>query len=474
MKPTVLIAASLFAAIIVAAAGDWQTSNAMPGDPCAGAPNNAAHLDDLITACTGDDNVAATEAVSALRQAGQAGLDALCAVHDRLLAAVKKSGVKPDPRIGKLRASIDEVAQQRDACASRLYWFTDLDEAMWQASASGKPILSLRLLGRLNEDRSCANSRFFRSVLYANAEISDYLREHYILHWESLRPVPQLTIDFGDGRRIERTITGNSIHYVLGSDGTIIDALPGLYGPAPFLRALRAAETAQHSVRGITDQTMRSEILRGYHAQAIASIDDQLQSDLAVLAAETDAAKPRANSAAAQLKAIPAAAVAPSKFRAEVKTIHAAVDAPAALGDFADDASARWARIAALHAADADLDARSMDLIASKSPTALAFAAQRRTAAKSFSEDPMMRMLREFRQSLAIDSVRNEFDLHRTIHLWLSQSTQPANDAAAVRAFNLRVYAEVFLTPLDDPWMGLAASDAYAAIDGGGLIDTCK
>ena len=36
----------------------------------------------------------------------------------------------------------------------------------------GKPILSLRLLGKLTDEFSCANSRFFRTVLYPNAEVS--------------------------------------------------------------------------------------------------------------------------------------------------------------------------------------------------------------------------------------------------------------------------------------------------------------
>ena len=109
-------------------------------------------------------------------------------------------------------------------------------------SPSGKPILSLRLLGRLDEELSCANSRFFRLILYSNTEVSALLREHFILHWQSVRPVPKVTIDFGDGRKLERTLTGNSIHYILDSDGRPMDALPGLYGPQAFIRELTRAE----------------------------------------------------------------------------------------------------------------------------------------------------------------------------------------------------------------------------------------
>ena len=74
-------------------------------------------------------------------------------------------------------AALDAVGQQRDCYASQLYWFTDLEQAKAAAKASGKPILSLRLLGRLDEEFSCANSRFFRTALYANGEVSKVLRD---------------------------------------------------------------------------------------------------------------------------------------------------------------------------------------------------------------------------------------------------------------------------------------------------------
>ena len=56
-------------------------------------------------------------------------------------------------RVGKdVTAAIDAVAGQRDAWVSRLYWYTDWDAAVASARAQGKPILSLRLLGRLDQD----------------------------------------------------------------------------------------------------------------------------------------------------------------------------------------------------------------------------------------------------------------------------------------------------------------------------------
>ena len=122
-------------------------------------------------------------------------------------------------------ADLDSVCGVRDCAEIRLFWYTDLEQARKQARAEGKPILSLRLLGRLDEEFSCANSRFFRTVYYRNSTINELLRERFVLHWRSVRPVPKVTIDFGDGNRLERTLTGNSIHYVLDSRGRLVEAL---------------------------------------------------------------------------------------------------------------------------------------------------------------------------------------------------------------------------------------------------------
>jgi hypothetical protein len=126
-----------------------------------------------------------------------------------------------------------------------LEWFTDLPAALAEARRARKPVLSLRLLGRLDEQLSCANSRFFRAMLYPEPRINALLRDAFVLHWQSVRPVPIVTIDFGDGRRIVKTLTGNSVHVVLDAAGRPVDALPGLFDPATFLTLLgRARELA--------------------------------------------------------------------------------------------------------------------------------------------------------------------------------------------------------------------------------------
>jgi hypothetical protein len=147
-------------------------------------------------------------------------------------AYVRAHGTAPSPEL-------DRVCAQKDAHTALLYWFTDLDAAVAEARRRNRPILSLRLLGRLDEELSCANSRFFRKLLYP--QLHQLLREKFVLHWQSVRPVPRVTIDFGDGRRLERTLTGNSVHLVLDRYGRAVDALPGLFDVETFRELLEDA-----------------------------------------------------------------------------------------------------------------------------------------------------------------------------------------------------------------------------------------
>src|SRR6185295_2531682 len=164
-----------------------------------------------------DSNEAAS-AIAELRALGPEGLRVLFQVYAAdINRETVSSEITPQPQ--QLNAALDAVSQQKDSYLSGLYWYTDMAEAKAAARSTGKPILSLRLLGKLSEEFSCANSRFFRTVLYSNAEVSKLLRERFILHWQSVRPAPRVTIDFGDGRKLEGTITGNSIHYVLDAAG---------------------------------------------------------------------------------------------------------------------------------------------------------------------------------------------------------------------------------------------------------------
>jgi hypothetical protein len=502
----------------------------------------------LAIAATSDDAAVAKEARASLRAAGPDGLAALRLQFRPEIAKALDGTLPPgDPAWRRIREAIDAVAAQRDAHTSGLYWYTDLDAARRAARAGGKPILSLRLLGTLDSELSCANSRFFRTALYANSSVARYLSDHFVLHWKSVRPVPRVTIDMGDGRTIYRTITGNSIHYVLDADGRPIDAVPGLYGPAAFLRAVSGAANIEEKLRGLNGGD-RADALALWHGEQVRITEAAWRDDLNALgvsaasfsgtpaappvdappalptelpsarvAVETAVPKadaterrlvrevvppaaPPANAAAklaigkrrveaplvAELAGVPAAGqIAPApaapaarvaanravgKGLVEKRLVDQVVAAPPVPPQDLAAATPQdlWPRIARLHAADALLDDGSRRLVRSKFPAAKA--AGRAALAKLVVEDPLIRTIANFERSVAEDTVRNEYTFHRQIHAWFGQQQAQTGD---VDALNKRVYAELFLTPDSDPWLGLVPPDTYSALQDDGMTEAC-
>jgi hypothetical protein len=383
----------------------------------------------------------------------------------------------------RLRTALDQVSGQHDCHTSRLYWYTDLEIAKSAAHREGKPILSLRLLGKLTDEYSCANSRFFRATLYSNPAISQALRQRFVLHWQSVRPAPKVTIDFGDGRKLQRTITGNSIHYVLDSEGRVLDALPGLYGPQAFLRELqRDADTADKLAKVPGD--LREKTLQEFHRDRAAAIESAWRQDLQKLGLTDPAAdkltvvNPKANYAggnrytaraaaqtqAARTQAAPTAAAgkfAASKGFVEMPLVRSI--AFSSSDQFTQSTTDEvWNRIAQLHSAEAKLDPASVALIRSQNPNAAQAAP--RAYSKRVVESPLVRMVRNLQGTIALDTVRNEYLFHLAIHRWLAAAPTPTLDA-----LNDRVYAELFLTPNSDPWLGLMPADTYSALDNNGI-----
>jgi hypothetical protein len=414
----------------------------------------------LAQSAVSTNEAAATSARAALRRMGEPGLAALLKAH----AALLTNHWAGDPHWQRLRSALDVVGGQRDCHASRLFWHTNFSEAQAEAERTGKPVLSLRLLGKLDEELSCANSRFFRTTLYANREVSDYLRNHFVLHWKSVRPVPRITIDMGDGRKIERTITGNSIHYVLDVQGRVVDALPGLYGPRAFLDGLRRAEDIA-KVTAKSEPVARAFALQRYHTGRLSNINSSWENDLRLAKAESVPARPvSVNSvmASASPNAVRAMPLAEGKSAVEMPMLRAITPRRAELERSMDDDL--WAKIAALHKQDGVLDAHSVELIRAK--TIDAKEAMRLAFSKSRVEDPMLKTIQNLQRSISEDTVRNEYTFHAKIHEWLAT----ADAALTVDSLNTRVYAELFLTPDSDPWLGLAPADTYSALDNGGLV----
>jgi hypothetical protein len=401
-----------------------------------------------------------TEAIESLRQEGPAGMEALLAFAG--------SGASAE------ETAVDRVCGVRNCADIRLFWYTDLEAAKAAALATGKPILSLRLMGRLDEELSCANSRFFRTVYYKNHEINRLLREQFVLHWRSVRPVPRVTIDFGDGTRLERTITGNSIHYVLDSRGRLVKALPGLSGPVAFRSALQEAERAARLASRLNNAQLVSW-RAARHERALDARARALRNDLAALSSVTPAAAPEPPSRIAALAPRPRPEVVdqevtPSKA-GQARDPWAILQAtPGALSDRInvsglETGSKQAAEVGLLRVLDPVSDDQLRALARLRRPRihldpASSSFLLRKHGVSEIKE--AKRLVETFEATVALDEVINEY---RTGPAILRQLSDPgATGDLDLEAFNEWVYEEVFRTPLSDPWLGLAPEDVYAAL----------
>jgi hypothetical protein len=375
--------------------------------------------------------------VARLRAQGPPALERLLERYDLLPSGAEKDA---------LELTIDAVAAQRYATVSRLYWYTDLDKAEAAARASGKPILSLRMLGRLDEDWSCANSRLFRIVLYADEDLSAFLRDNFVLHWSSERPVPRVTIDFGDGRKIETTITGNSAHYVLDADGHPLDVLPGLYSPVSFRRELEAVLPLARESTSLPDAA-RLQRVRAYHtSRPIASAQTWAASGAPVRIAIT----PTVGVAEAETLTI-------SKRRVETPLVLGA-----GLGSVPVDSLVRTSRASELWVRrldEARLGSAACALIARLEPMDWG------SPPAPVRGEALDERIQALEAMVAADTELSETVMHARVHAWFaSLATVPS-----FAALNERVYRELFLTPAADAWLGLSSVGVVTGLPRDGI-----
>ena len=397
--------------------------------------------EDFARQVISNNSTESNEAIKYLRSLGKEGLDTLFETYSAEINKFSADGEITE-NWKRIALAIDSIAMQKDAYASHLFWFTDLDKAKRTAAASNKPILSLRLLGNLNEEFSCANSRFFRAILYPNSEISKYLQENYVLHWKSVRPAPKVTIDFGDGRKIERTLTGNSIHYILDENGKIIDALPGLYSPQSFLKYLRKSVEIKRLTFGFS-ATEKDRVFQRFQRSSFELI--KTNRDKAVADAKVKLVEPKGGTGALEV-----APRAVTKMVTEVSIFQDINDNFSRYEptiNFED-----WKKLAKFYAGNTKLDTNSLAFI------------RRQNAKTGLSETEINSLLMNLENYIALDTVRNDFLFHPKLFGMLNQNLSD------VETFNARVYTEIFKTPNSDKWLGLYSTDVYTALDGNGII----
>lgn len=100
-------------------------------------------------------------------------------------------------------------------------------------------------------------------MLFSNERIANLINENFEPAWESVGPVPRISIDFGNGNIVRRTLHGNVATYVCSSDGRVFDILPGAYDANTYFDQLSSILHAFQSLP--PDESMRANRAREYH-----------------------------------------------------------------------------------------------------------------------------------------------------------------------------------------------------------------
>ncbi len=346
----------------------------------------------------------------------------------------------------------DKVSGQKDAIFSNLFWFKDMKKAKLAAAESKKPILSLRMLGDFSEDLSCANSRFFRILLYSNENVAKRLREDFILHVSSVIQVPKITIEYPDGTVQKQTITGNSMHMIMDSRGNIIDALPGLYGPEYFNKWLvQYKEIEKINLRN-------PNYFKSQRKIQINRLNQLMKTDKDFVFVDENLSKLiKGFIEPPVLKALDAEMLTVGKMIVEAPILEittpkrGSILEPSPVIKF-NDIEQSWLEKLQGYGFNKELiDDNTRKLIEVK---------------KNYPNvQKLEETLLELNDMLTTENIRNEMNLRINILEWLDNNTPVLSE----KEFVEKVYAELFLTPLDDKKMGMYDPSIFYGITNDGF-----
>jgi hypothetical protein len=100
--------------------------------------------------------------------------------------------------------------------------------------------------------------------LFSQDAVADFINANFEPAWETVRPVPVVRIDFGNGTVLTRTLHGNILTSVCAPDGNLLDALPGIYTEAAYLDRLDQFRLLARYV-GSQPPDQRAARVRDYH-----------------------------------------------------------------------------------------------------------------------------------------------------------------------------------------------------------------
>jgi len=102
-------------------------------------------------------------------------------------------------------------------------------------------------------------------VLFSDEATARIMGELYECAWECVRPVPRVEIDFGDGRKLMRTLQGNVATHLCTADGRVFDIIPGLATPEGYRKRLHDGAALANVFKALWGRPER--LVADYHRE---------------------------------------------------------------------------------------------------------------------------------------------------------------------------------------------------------------
>ena len=114
-------------------------------------------------------------------------------------------------------------------------------------------------------------------MLFSNQQIAEYINKNFEPVWQSVRPVPIVHIDFGNGQVLTRTLHGNIATYLCNGNGQVLDILPGIYQPEAYIDRLQQFKLlATYARAAATDEQLTSTLV-SYHQTTARQLAQNLE-----------------------------------------------------------------------------------------------------------------------------------------------------------------------------------------------------
>lgn len=308
--------------------------------------------------------------------------------------------------------------------------------------------------------------------MLSDPDTAKLLNTEFVPCWDMVRPVPQVTIDFGNGRVLKRTLAGNTVISICAPDGRVLDAYPGVYTPAAFkaqigdtlglFRKLSAAPAEQSTLLAAWH---RERFLAGVQAEGRRTTLSKALVESPLLRA-LGLAPIKAMAFGERLPApapgdAPPAAAAPDAPSVPTTTSKAVVQS-AILKGVAPPSYALLSPAGAPNPA-ATINAPGVDPLSDPKAAFRLFSARLEDVSKRAAS---VRELRRAtpgqpvppqtpeqigREAVEEDSTINIRTIRPAVHLWFMANAAPAD----VRTVRDAMYRDLLHVPIDDPYLGL-------------------